>query len=255
MIDTHCHLDLYPDPSQTAREARAGGVGIIAVTNLPSAFERAYPFIGQEKGFKLALGLHPLEAKKHKRELAAFARLCDKTYYIGEVGLDLSPEGYATRDTQMASFRFVLETLRGRPRFLTIHSRRAEREVLDCLKEFNQPPGVFHWYSGPLGVLDEAVELGHYFSINPAMIASPNGQRIITRLPSERILTESDGPFVTIDGRPSIPADISLVEKHLASTWKVGDSEARQQLKRNFVRLRSALGGLGHKPSTPTATQ
>ena len=246
MIDTHCHMDLYPDPSQVARDAKSAGVGTIVVTNLPSAFDRAYPYIGSEKGIKLALGLHPLLARDHPQQRAAFQKLASKTCYIGEVGLDYSPQGYATKDIQIESFRFVLEVLRGRQKFITVHSRRAEADLLALLRAEGRAPVVFHWYSGSLKVMQEILADGHYFSINPGMIGSANGQKLISHLPADRILTESDGPFVTIGPRPAYPWDVAGVEDYLADQWGVTKVDAGKQIKENFVRLRTQLGGLDH---------
>jgi len=108
MLDAHCHLDLYPDPSRTARDAESKGVFVVCVTNLPSAFLAARPHIHQFKKVRLALGLHPLNAELHSvEELSLFGELVDETSFIGEIGLDFSREGYATRDKQLNSFRFV----------------------------------------------------------------------------------------------------------------------------------------------------
>lgn len=244
MIDTHCHVDLYPDPSAVARQAQAARVGTIIVTNLPSAYERAYPFVGHEKGLKLALGLHPLLATQHEKERPAFQRLCREAHYIGEVGLDFSPEGVETKELQVQSFRFVLEALQQMPRFVTVHSRRAEAEVLGMVCESYRHPVVFHWYSGPIGVLEKALAAGHYFSVNPAMTMSPHGRRVIAKIVRERLLTETDGPFVQVAGRPALPADVSLVEDYVATAWGQPKAAVRKALRDNFFRLRSGLGGL-----------
>jgi len=237
MIDTHCHVDLYPDPSAVAKAAIAAGVSTIVVTNLPSAYRRAYPFITGVKQLRLALGLHPLVAQHHKAERASFKELVDQTFYIGEVGLDFSPQGYATRDIQLASFQFVLDTLQGKPKFITLHSRRAEAAVLELLQRAGRSPVVFHWYSGPLTVMQSALEQGHYFSINPAMTLSPNGQKVIKNLPIDRVLTESDGPFVSIDNRPAVPSDVACVEAYLAQHWQNNIKEVQRQVLENFRSL------------------
>lgn len=109
MIDTHCHIDLYSRPTEVAAAADRAGVLTIIVTNLPSAFERALPFVGTMRNIRLALGLHPLVAEQHKSELQKFRELIDKTSYIGEIGLDFSRAGYATREIQIESFRYVLK--------------------------------------------------------------------------------------------------------------------------------------------------
>lgn len=237
MIDTHCHLDLFPRPTEVADRANRAGVLTVIVTNLPSAFERAYPHIRQFKNMRLALGLHPLVAADHAAEMQRFQILVDLTSYIGEVGLDFSRAGYATKELQIESFKFVLQTLQGKQKFITLHSRRAESAVLDLLEEAQRTPVVFHWYSGPLQTLDRALAEGHYFSINPSMTVSPNGQKVIARLPPDRVLTETDAPFVKIGTRVAEPRDVSLVEDYLVSQWRMKKEEVRIKIKENFLAI------------------
>ncbi len=109
--------------------------------------------------------------------------------------------------------------------------------VLELLEEEKRSPVVFHWYSGSLTVLARAVAAGHFFSINPAMIQSAKGRRIIDALPPERVLGESDGPFVRVGKNPARPADVSLVEEYLASLWQVKRSEASTKIRTNFLDL------------------
>ena len=125
MLDAHCHLDLYPDPSQIAIDAESAGVFVVCVTNHTSAFLAAEPHIRQFKKIRLALGLHPLNAELHTdQELSRFKGLVHRTSFIGEIGLDFSREGQKTRDRQLLSFRFALQCLQKRPKFITVHSRR-----------------------------------------------------------------------------------------------------------------------------------
>lgn len=241
MIDTHCHIDLYQNPTGVAQATERAGISTIVVTNLPSAYERAAPHVRQFKKLRLALGLHPLMALQHIQERQRFAELANDTFYIGEVGLDFSPQGYATKDIQVESFQFVLDTLRGQPKFITLHSRRAETFVLEVLNEASQQPVVFHWYSGSIKVLNDILAAGHFFSINPAMAQSPNGQKIIRALPPERVLTETDGPFVTIANRQAVPSDVALVETYLAGLWDRPRIEVTQTVKNNFSSLLETL--------------
>jgi len=237
MIDTHCHVDLYPRPTEVAAGADRAGILTVIVTNLPSAFERALPFVQPLRNIRLALGLHPLVAEQHEAEREKFTALVDKTSYIGEVGLDFSRAGYSTKELQIESFRFVLRALRGKPKFITLHSRRAESTVLDILEEEGRAPVVFHWYSGSLADLKRALDLGHFFSINPAMFDSPNGRKIVASLPQERVLTESDGPFVKVRGRAAAPADVAYAEEGLASLWEQERHEVTAKIRQNFLEL------------------
>src|SRR5687768_3602515 len=109
MIDSHCHVDLYPHPTEVAEQANTAGILTIVVTNLPSAFQRASLHVGSFKNIRLALGFHPLEAEHHRAESEEFNKLIDKTSYIGEIGLDFSRVGFGTKELQQDSFRFVLQ--------------------------------------------------------------------------------------------------------------------------------------------------
>jgi TatD DNase family protein len=242
MLDAHCHIDLYPDPSRIAADAETAGVFTVFVTNLPSAFETAYPHIQRFKRVRLALGLHPLRADMHtEAELTRFKMLVGETSFIGEVGLDFSRDGIATRDRQLASFRFVLRCLERMPKFVTIHSRRAETSVLELLVEEYPHPVVFHWYTGTHKSLSLAIERGHFFSVNPSMLRSEKGRSVIARIPQERTLTESDGPFIKVGSRTIVPADIQLVEDGLAQIWRTDSSTVRSAVAENFRRLTKSL--------------
>jgi TatD DNase family protein len=238
MLDTHCHLDLYPDPTRTALNAESAGVFVVCVTNLPSAFLAARPHVRKFKRVRLALGLHPLSAELHTdNELSQFKKLVSETSFIGEVGLDFSREGRETKDRQLNSFQFVLRALNREPKFVTIHSRQAESAVLEVLQQEYQHPVVFHWYSGAVKCLEDVIRAGHFFSINPAMMRSAKGRDVISRVPRDRILTESDGPFVQMGSRSIEPADVRAVEETLGTIWGTDILMARNIVQQNFQQL------------------
>ena len=238
MLDTHCHLDLYPDPSRIASNAESAGVFVVSVTNLPSAFLAAQPHVQRFKSVRLALGLHPLIADLHSdEELSQFSKLVCQTSFIGEIGLDFSREGHQTKERQLISFRFALQALQNQPKFVTVHSRRAEAAVLEVLREEYPHPVVFHWYSGTLRHLENAIADGHFFSINPAMIRSEKGKNIIARIPHDRILTESDGPFINMHRRTIEPSDVLVVEEALGELWDADAFDARSIVRKNFQTL------------------
>lgn len=241
MIDSHCHIDLYPNPSKLILQTERNKIITILVTNLPSFFEIAYSHVKGFRYIRLALGLHPLFAHKYSVEKRLFEKFVDQTSYIGEVGLDFSAAGISTKEIQIESFKFVLKAIRNKPKFMSIHSRKAESEVLDGLEEENRAPVVFHWYSGPLNLIDRALSLGHYFSINPAMINTKHGRKIIEKLPFDRVLTETDGPFVKMQKRTAYPKDVSLVENYLSEIWQMNKYDTSKNIKNNFYKLINPL--------------
>jgi TatD DNase family protein len=234
MVDAHCHLDQYPDPAAIAREAQSRGVTIVGVTALPSHFAAGRSHARSLPNVRLALGLHPLLAEQHEGELELFERLLPSTSYVGEVGLDGSRHGRASYDTQVKTFRFVLACVRVTRKLLSVHSRGAEDHVLSLLEEFDVRPVVLHWYTGSSRAAEIAVRRGHFFSVNSAMIASRSGQRLLNALPRDRILTETDGPYVHLGSRPALPWDVFDVASALEKVWGVDGQSVRAQLRQNI---------------------
>lgn len=241
MIDTHCHIDLYKNPIKILQECENAGITVLAMTNLPSHFEMGYPHILPFKRIRLALGMHPLHAEQHDQEFSLFLKNLSKTSYIGEVGLDFSREGYTTKEIQVNSFERILNQVTNEKKILSLHSRKAEKEILSLLIEKNIKSAIFHWYSGPLSLVDKIVEAGYYFSVNPTMVKSDSGRKIINRIPSANLLTETDGPFIEVDGRQVKPTDAILVYQHCSRIWGKTIKEADLIISTNFQRLLSHI--------------
>lgn len=237
IIDTHCHIDMYPKPIETVNESERLGIITIGMTNLPSHFKMGQPHLKGYNKTRLALGMHPLLAKHHLKEFPLFYECFNKTSYIGEVGLDFSKEGIKTKDLQIDSFKRILETVGSKPKILSIHSRKAEKQVLEMLKENQIRNAIFHWYSGGLNLIDEIIDAGYYLSVNPAMLNSESGQKIIQRIPKQYILTESDGPFIEINKRPAKPKDIESVLIHLSAVYNCKVSDVENIIATNFKAL------------------
>jgi TatD DNase family protein len=241
MLDSHCHLDMYSKPLSIARIAAERGTFILAVTNLPTHFEKGRAFAREFKGVRLALGLHPLASEHHAEQLKLFEQLFPLTSFIGEVGLDFSREGRETKERQIQTFRHVTELVSRWPKVISLHSRGAEQAVLDVLEEYGIRGAIFHWYTGSVAVLNAAIAAGHYFSVNPSMSLSKKGQETIATVPPERILTESDGPYAQVRGRPAQPWDVVLAEQFLAKQWRKSVSEVRAIIWANFQVLLEQL--------------
>lgn len=195
MIDTHCHFDMMPNPEAYIRERERQGDIVIGMTNAPSHFQMGYQYVKKFKRIRLALGFHPLLAHELQEELPLFEQLIDKTSYIGEIGLDFSREGTATKEIQINSLERILSMLSGKNKIISVHSRKAESMLLSLLKAYHIKNVIFHWYTGDLSLISKILDAGYFFSINEAMVATVKGKKIIDILPNNRILTETDSPF------------------------------------------------------------
>lgn len=244
MIDFHCHLDLYPDPHAVVRECVDRGIYILSVTTTPSAWAGTSSLATGIPRIRTALGLHPQLAHIRKRELSLFEQLIDQTHYVGEIGLDGTPEFKRHWDDQMLVFTRVLDICRSvGGRVLSLHSRRAASAVLDEIK--NRPSvgtPILHWFSGSKSEFDRANDLGCWFSVGSAMLQGQKGRELVSRMPRDRVLTESDGPFVQIDGRSIWPWETNKAIAELGKIWNQSSSDVEQQLLSNL----GTLGQLAH---------
>lgn len=234
MIDTHCHVDQFESPEAVAMATELQAIFTIAVTNLPSHYQAARKHLAGFRYVTPSLGMHPLAAREHSSEIDLFRKLIGGARFVGEVGLDFSTYGRSTADQQFATFEEVIRHAVTPFRIVTIHSRGAEKEVLQCLQRHDAGPVIFHWYSGSHQVLEDIFSAGHYISINPAMIITQKWQKWITALPRDRVLTETDGPFVKTEGKPAQPADARRVIDWLANPWRCAPAEAEYIVKQNF---------------------
>lgn len=237
LVDTHCHIDRYPDPMRVANRAEKQPVDTVAVTNVPCHFQVGSQHTAHLQHVRMALGLHPLVAAQHRDELPLFRQLAAAALYVGEIGLDFSREGKGTADVQVEVFREVLRALGTRRVFITLHSRQAEGKITEMLAEFGVGPAVFHWFTGSPKHLQDAAQAGHYFSVNPAMIGSAKGRSLIDLMPQDRVLTETDGPYVKVGARAAEPSDVRAVIAYLAQAWGRTEDEAEETVAANYRRL------------------
>lgn len=239
MIDFHAHLDLYPDPHAVAKECSNQGIYVLSVTTTPSAWKGTSALTEPGSRIRTALGLHPQLAHQRKSELDMFDVNLPDAPYVGEIGLDGAPEFRKHWDDQLAVFNHILQTCtRAGGRVMSIHSRRATAEVLDRLEAFpNAGVSILHWFSGSNRDLERAISLNCWFSVGSAMLISKKSRDLVSHMPRERILTETDGPFAQVDGRSAMPWDAQRAVVQLAGLWGMTMEGVEQKLDNNLCSL------------------
>lgn len=245
-MDFHCHLDLYPDAQSLYAEAVRKQLFIWLVTTSPKAYEATSRVLPSTELINISPGIHPEIAEQKAIELPLFLEQIGRCKLVGEVGLDGSPRYEAQFSLQQKIFNTTVKRcsdLGGR--VLSIHSRSAAREVLDVLET---SPGfgtaVLHWFTDSPTQLARAIKLGCWFSVGPAMFASANGRRLASKMPQERIVAESDGPFAKIHGVPVPPWRALDAAIGLSQAWNVSVEHARAQLVSNGQQLVEVISNL-----------
>lgn len=220
IIDTHCHFDMMDCPEQYIDNIENKGDIVIGMTNLPSHFDMGINHVKGYRHVRLALGFHPHFASEHQNELSLFRNYIDSTSYVGEIGLDYSNEYIATKDAQIVNLRSILSILKHKKKIISVHSRGAETELFELLQEYGIKNVIFHWYSGKLSLIESIVKEGYFFSINEKMTLSKVGMNIISRIPKERILTETDSPFNNKANIRTALRNIGMSEQEVYTNFK-----------------------------------
>lgn len=227
-IDAHAHVLTGIDE----RELRALRAVVFAVTRKPGEWAAASR--RRDKTCVWGLGCHPqvpaaIEAFSAQR----LAELLADVPLIGEVGLDRRSKVPLVR--QRTVFREVLEVAAETSRLVSIHSVGATKDVLAELKKEPAPGAILHWWRGSASETQDAVELGSYFSLNGSEVRRP---KVLSLLPRERVLTETDYPHTERSDRAADrPGGVATIEAALARAWDEDVAAVRRQVWRNLADL------------------
>lgn len=243
MIDLHCHIDLYDDPSKVISKCCSEKMYLLSVTTTPKAWFGTSALASKKDRIRTSLGFHPQLVHERYSELELFDMLLCKTRYVGEIGMDGGIEFKKHVSIQKQVFEHILQKSKlAGGKYLSIHSRLAASEVLSSLAKYPDAGiPILHWYSGSSDELHLAIKLGCWFSVGPAMLASKKGKAIVNAMPRERIITETDGPFGIFRGRKLMPWDIKIALDQLSQLWNCSFQEADKIINDNFKMLLKEL--------------
>jgi len=241
LLDAHCHLDLYPSYETVVTECIANHVRVLAVTTTPRAFEGNLSRTNRAPMIDVALGIHPQVVGTPNADIALFRRLLPMAQFVGEVGLDASPAHYRTFADQQEVFAEIIRLCveaGGRP--MSVHGVRSTKQVLSLIDRHDPARKnryALHWFTGVAAELRAASGWGCYFSVNAAMFRTPRGRTLISIMPPESVLTETDGPFVLLGSEPLRPVMVIDVLRKLAAAWNISHENAAIEVAKNFERF------------------
>lgn len=225
IIDTHAHIDQLEDlPGALTRAHEAGVTDIVAVSVDLGSMQKVLGIAQQYQQPRIhgCLGIHPGMIKPEEQQAAFdFMRANVKqARAIGETGLDYwykwVRKDEIERRKQKDSFQFHLDLGREFDLPVIVHSRGAWRDALGMAIESKARRVLFHWYSGPLDIMEQILSAGFYVSTSPSVAYSPESQRAMTQAPLERILIETDSPVTYREAGGSFQAEPRDVQR----TWK-----------------------------------
>jgi TatD DNase family protein len=190
---------------------------------------------------KLAAGLYPEDTLKEKDfvNLKEFVKKNkSQIFAIGEIGLDKTEK--ADFELQKQIFIKQLELAKKLKLPAIIHTRKAEKEVIEILENYKDQKIILHCFSGNFNLIKRAIELGFYFSIPTNIVRSEHFQKLAIEIPRERILTETDTPYLSpYKETKNQPAYIKETIKKLSELWKLSEKEVEKQIEINFNKIYS----------------
>ncbi len=192
IVDAHCHLHEFQD---VTIEKICTRYTIVAVSDDEQSSLRTLKLAEKYETVIPCVGIHPwMIDKVTSEEIERTLRLCDKAMCIGEVGLDTKfvPE---TIDRQREVFVKFVRIARELSLPINLHCAGTWQEVYDIVMKYDIDKAIFHWYTGPLELVDKIVNHGFYISINPAVKIQKKHQEVARRVPLSSLLLESDGPY------------------------------------------------------------
>lgn len=251
LVDSHCHLDfpaLAEEGEAVLARARAAGVGLMqTIGTRLDTFQRVLAIAEANADVCCSVGVHPHRAAKEPVEgpevLLRWAEH-PKVTGIGESGLDYFYE-HSPRDVQARLFRVHIDAARKSGLPLIVHTRDADRDTVEMLRAaMAEGPftGVVHCYSSSPELGFAAVEMGLYLGLGGIMTFNRSDElrRTVRELPLDRLLLETDAPYLAPEphrGRRNEPAHVAHVAARLAEIREISRAEVEQATTENFFRL------------------
>ncbi|MBR9704449.1 TatD family hydrolase [Candidatus Pacearchaeota archaeon] len=261
-VDVHCHIDLYKDVGKIIEEAMKNGVGLIINNGMTPEINRKTIDISERFPNVLsAIGLYPNECKDMsdigiEEEISYIREKSDKIIAIGEVGIDLKEN--KNLGFQKEIFEKFIDLSFEIDRPLIVHSRKAEKEVIDILEKNGCKKVIMHCFCGDMKLVDRIIKNGWYLSIPANITNSEQFQKVVSKVPITQLFCETDSPFLhpekdvsskgseylipeldywdkKIEGNS--PMNVVYSYKKIAEIKKISLDECREKIFENFLRV------------------
>lgn len=243
LIDAHVHLDKYGDLLDPAlREIDEEQIFTVATAmDLPSYLELKK--IAERSEMVLpTFGIHPRRTAEYAERLHEIGRHIESSAAIGEIGLDFHwVKDTSTYPAQKKVLEYFIAAAREQKKFVNLHTKGGEKEILDLLERYDVKRAIIHWYSGPMDILRAMIDFGCYFTIGVEVQFLDYIKSIAKAVPDHLLLTETDNPgalrWLKKNDEVGMPSAIREVVKALAEPRQSTPEKIESLVQANFVRL------------------
>jgi TatD DNase family protein len=196
LVDAHAHIDWYTGALHDAlgRIEKHRILTMAVAMDVPS-YQKTVEIARSSSLVLPTFGIHPWEAARYTENLDELDVYLKETPVIGEAGLDFhyvkDPGLYPG---QMKVFEYQCAWAQRLSKPMNLHTRGAEREVLEMLIRFRIDKSIIHWYAGPVSLIESYLAAGCYFTVGVDVLNPRKSSRLAEILPVDRILLETDNP-------------------------------------------------------------
>ena len=243
LIDSHCHLNYLDDPEQAILRARESGVtGCLCISVDEPGFAGVMDLASSHGDIWARAGVHP-DAAGGSLDWIEGALAAPEVVAVGETGLDYLHGAEAdiqARQREAFDLQLGLGVKHQLPTI--VHTRAAEDDTRNLLRAHPDAFGVLHCFTESWSMARQALDLGFYISISGIVTFknADNVRDVATRVPADRLLVETDAPWlapVPKRGKTNEPAFVAHTAAFLAELRHISTEELCQQTTDNFIRL------------------
>lgn len=227
IIDVHAHLDFEQfdnDRDEIIEKAKSEKIFIITSTVGPKSIEKTLKILENHENVFASFGFAADESDSEKIDetIKLIREYKDKIVAIGEVGLDYYwVKENEKRELEKKNFQKFISLAKELSLPLVIHSRDAEKDVIEILKKENIR-AMMHCFSGSVELAKEVIKIGCIISIPTSIAYSKNKKILAEKIPIEKIVLETDAPFLSpIPKTRNVPTNIKISAKKLAEIKKI----------------------------------
>ena len=239
MIDTHAHLSSRFKQEVNLEKLKWVILSASCLQDSKDNLELA------KNNIKLlpAIGIHPQETpliplEEGGQKLEEMLKVNKNIVAVGECGLEFT-DG-VDKEKQIELFKKQIELAQKYNKPLIVHSREASDETLEILKNYKNIRGVIHCYTGGKKRIQKVVDLGFYFGIDGNITYEVGLEQVVSLIPKDRLVLETDSPFLTpvpFRGQINNPSNVKYVYEKVAEIWKMDFKETEKIIDENAKRL------------------
>jgi TatD DNase family protein len=197
--------------------------------------------IGDECDLVLpTFGIHPRRAPEYVDHLSDLGPLIEQSPAIGEIGLDFHwVKDSSQYPAQVKVLEYFLAAAREQKKIVNLHTKGAEKQILDLLERYDIERAIIHWYSGPLDILRALIQFGAYFTVGVEVSYSETIQAIAREIPDHLLLTETDNPggLKWLKGVVGMPRHVQEVIDVTARVRSSAPESVAGIIRRNFLHM------------------